>query len=128
MGGVYRDQGPEVLSNWLTPLFQSRVDAAYQNLRQLYLLLPETSAPPQPVAPTARYPLPDAGPALPSRLAQHVVAARRKRQRSFNSRESGSARAGEQGGVRVYRGYHIEMIANVPQMEVRHQFRTGPKT
>ena len=115
---MYRDQGLEVLSKWLNTLFQSRVEAAYQNLRKLHLLPPVIPAPPQPVAPTARYPSPDAGPALLSRLAGHLVATHpegidrpnRRRRRSSNPREDGGANAGKQEDVRVDRGCHVDSI------------------
>jgi hypothetical protein len=118
VGGVYRDQGLEVLSKWLNTLFQSRVEAAYRNLRKLHLLPPETSDLPQPVAPTARYPSPDAGPALLGRLAGHLGATHpesidrpnRRRRRSSSPREDGGANAGKQGDVHVHRGCHVDMI------------------
>jgi hypothetical protein len=118
VGGVYKDQGLEVLSGWLNPLFLSRVDAAYQNLRRLYLLSPEASTPPQPVTPATRYPSPDAGPALPCRPAEYPVATRpegidrpnRRRRRTSSPREDGSANAGKKEDARVYRGCHIDMM------------------
>ncbi|KAI9509545.1 ribonuclease III domain-containing protein [Russula earlei] len=55
VGGVYRDQGLEVVSNWLISLLESHVEAAYQNVRNDYHPSLETAAVPQPPGrPTAR--------------------------------------------------------------------------
>ena len=42
MGGVYRDQGLEVVSKWLMSLFSSPVKAAFKNVRKDHLLPPLT--------------------------------------------------------------------------------------
>ncbi|KAH9980757.1 ribonuclease III domain-containing protein [Russula compacta] len=75
VGGVYRDQGMEVVSKWLTPLFQPHVEAAYRDLRKVHLLPPESAAAQQPGTSTAHYPSPPpftpqegARPALPIHL------------------------------------------------------------
>jgi hypothetical protein len=144
VGGVYRDRGMEVLSKWLNTLFQSRVDAAYQNLRKPYLLPPDSSTLQQPIVPTARYPTPDRSLGSQSQLAENPLATRpkgidrpnRRRRRSSSPSEDGSENAGKQGDERFHRGYHIEMtstfVARYPvldaQREVRRQVRTGPKT
>jgi hypothetical protein len=72
VGGVYRDRGLEVVSKWLTSLFRSHVEAAYQIVREEHLLPPTAAAVSQPMASTARYPSPSssisegAEPASPS--------------------------------------------------------------
>jgi hypothetical protein len=57
MGGVYRDQGLEVISEWLFLLIQSHVEAVYQTVHKEYLLPPTTAAVLQPQTPTTHYPL-----------------------------------------------------------------------
>jgi hypothetical protein len=47
VGGVYRDRGNEVASNWLRSLLRPHVKAAYRRVREDHLLPPETEAPPQ---------------------------------------------------------------------------------
>lgn len=44
VGGLFREQGMDVVRRWLYPLFQPLVDAAYQAERRDYLL-PESAAP-----------------------------------------------------------------------------------
>ena len=59
MGGVYRDQGFDTVSNWLSSLIQCRVEAAYQTVRKEYLLPPTTTvATPQTGGAMTRYPSP----------------------------------------------------------------------
>jgi hypothetical protein len=38
VGGVYRDQGNEVASNWLKSLLRPHVEAAYRSVREDHLL------------------------------------------------------------------------------------------
>jgi hypothetical protein len=73
VGGVYRDQGLEVVRKWLISVVQPHVEAAYQYLRNdslpravLYPRVPATS-PPQPASTSSE----GAGPVLRSRLARH---------------------------------------------------------
>ncbi|KAH9959996.1 ribonuclease III domain-containing protein [Russula dissimulans] len=54
VGGVYKDQGPEVVLKWLLSLFESHVEAAYQNVRDAYHPSPGTAVVLQPGARTAR--------------------------------------------------------------------------
>lgn len=59
MGGVYRDQGFDVVSNWLSSLIRRQVEAAYQTVRKEYLLPPTTTvAISQTGGPATRYPSP----------------------------------------------------------------------
>jgi hypothetical protein len=74
VGGVYRDQGFDVVSKWLSSLIQRQVEDAYQTVRKEYLLPPTTVASPQTGGPTTRYPSPPtssrgARPDAPSHLA-----------------------------------------------------------
>jgi len=76
VGGLYRDQGAEVVSEWLISLLRPHVKAAYRSVREDYLLPPETEPPQQFEAPTAYGPSflsstssEGAGPDLPSYLA-----------------------------------------------------------
>ncbi len=113
MGGVYRDRGLEVVSRWLSPLFRSRVEAAYQNLRNFHLLPPEFEASPQPASSTTHYRSPSAGPPLPSYLVENLVDTRpegndrpnRKRERLSSPGEGGSGNAGKQGTCSPRRSY-----------------------
>ena len=75
VGGVYRDQGAEVASKWLMSLLRPHVKAAYQSVREAYLLPPVTEAPSPFEASTAYKPSPfsstsleGAGAAFPSYL------------------------------------------------------------
>jgi len=76
VGGVYRDQGPDVVSNWLISLLRPHVEVAYRIAREDHLLPPETEAPRQLEAPIPRdssrflsTSSEGASPALPSYLA-----------------------------------------------------------
>lgn len=51
MGGVYRDQGLDAVSNWLMPLLRPYVEVTYCNMREEHFLS-ETVVPPQLGAPT----------------------------------------------------------------------------
>jgi len=57
VGGVYRDQGAEVASNWLISLLRPHVEVAYRSVRKDHLLPldSDTEAPRQLEMPTARY-------------------------------------------------------------------------
>ncbi|KAI0294036.1 ribonuclease III domain-containing protein [Multifurca ochricompacta] len=43
VGGLYREQGIQVVKKWLIPLFTPRVEHAYQSLRADYLLPPDAT-------------------------------------------------------------------------------------
>ncbi|KAH9979714.1 ribonuclease III domain-containing protein [Russula compacta] len=79
VGGLYRDQGLKVVTEWLTSLFQSRVEAAYQNVRKEHLLAHATTAAEQPRAPGTTSPSPSSStsegvvPALLSHPARDPV-------------------------------------------------------
>ena len=116
MGGVYRDQGLEVVRKWLIPVVQPRVEAAYQHMRNdsvpkavAYPRVPITP-PPQPASLSSE----GVGHALRSRLAQHPG----EPQRSLPPRDN----VPQQGSGRVGRG-----VANHPedidQSRNRHQRR-----
>jgi hypothetical protein len=78
VGGVYRDQGAEVVSKWLMSLLRPHVKVAYQSVRKDYLLPPVTEAPspveastsynPSPFSSTWTTSLEGAGAAFPSYL------------------------------------------------------------
>ena len=55
MGGLYREQGLEVVTKWLNSVFRPPVEAVYQYYRDDYLMQPEL-----PRGPTASYPSPPA--------------------------------------------------------------------
>ena len=116
MGGVYRDQGLEVVSKWLIPVIKPRVEAAYQYMRNdsipkavAYPRVP-TAPPPQPATSSSE----GVGHALRSHLAQHP----NEPQRSLPPRDN----VPQQGSGRVGRG-----VANHPedidQSRNRHQRR-----
>jgi hypothetical protein len=76
VGGLYRDQGLEVVSKWLISLLQPHVEDAYRKMREDHLLPPETDAVSQLEAPASidssllSSTSPEgAGPVLPSYLA-----------------------------------------------------------
>ena len=78
MGGVYRDQGAEVVSKWLMSLLRPQVEVTYQSVREGYILLLETEAPSRLEAPRAYNPslfvptsLEGAGPAFPGFPRDH---------------------------------------------------------
>ncbi|KAI9447319.1 ribonuclease III domain-containing protein [Russula earlei] len=59
VGGLYQDQGFEVVSKWLASLFRFRVEAAYQKVRRDYdILSPVSAASPEPGTPGICYPSP----------------------------------------------------------------------
>ena len=127
MGGVYRDQGQQAVSKWLDPLFKSRVEAAYQNLRRLYLLTPEALDLLQPSTPSSRYSSPGVGSAFPNHLAENHVATRhesigdrsnRRRRRPSSSREGGIRNGGRQGTCSPMRSYQTDLIFDVARQTV----------
>jgi hypothetical protein len=77
VGGLYRDQGLEVVRKWLTSLLQPHVEDVYRTMREDYLPAPlETEAVSQLEAPASfgssllsSTSLEGAGPVLPSHLA-----------------------------------------------------------
>lgn len=102
MGGVYRDQGLEIVKKWLIPVVQPRVEAAYQYLRNdsipkavSYPRAP-TTPPPQPASTSSER----AGPTLQSRLAQHPGEPQRSLPPRDNVPHRGSGRVGR--GVANY--------------------------
>ena len=75
MGGVYRDQGLDVVSKWLKSLLRPKVEVAYQSMREDYLPTPiimtKTEAPSRLEAPSSPFSstsLEGAGTAFPSYL------------------------------------------------------------
>ena len=74
MGGLFREQGLDVVRKWLNSVFQPHVEAVYQYFRDDYLMLPGPQAVLQTRVPTASYPSPPSikvsegmGPGLSSR-------------------------------------------------------------
>ena len=100
VGGLYRDQGLDVIRKWIIPLVRPHVEAAYQYLRDDYA--PEAIS--MPGVPMAPYPSPPpssassdgTGPASQSRSARDLDSHRSLRQR-VNVPPQGWSRVG--GGV-----------------------------
>ena len=74
MGGLYREQGLEVVTKWLDSVFRPHVEATYKYFRDDYLGLPGPQAVLLPRKPADSYPSPPssnlsegAGTGLPSR-------------------------------------------------------------
>jgi hypothetical protein len=70
VGGLFREQGLEVVTKWLNAVFQPHVEAVYQYFRNDYLMLSGPQAVLYPRVPTASYPSPPSegvGPGLSSR-------------------------------------------------------------
>lgn len=101
MGGVYRDQGVEVVSEWLISLLQPHVEDAYRKVREDHLLPPE-SDPSLSSSTSSEGP----GAALPSYLAGGPSDLRRLTALQANVPQRGSAQAGDSVGTRraVHRG------------------------
>jgi hypothetical protein len=102
VGGLYKDQGLEVVHEWLTLLFRSRVKAAYGAEREQYLLSPVTEATSQSAEPTAGYrspPSPHSAHALPSGPTEdrgrpsRPAEVQANRSQNESGQESGSAGA-----------------------------------
>ncbi|KAI0246929.1 ribonuclease III domain-containing protein [Lactifluus subvellereus] len=71
VGGLYKDQGLDVVREWLTLLFKSRVEAAYQVVRGEYLLTPVSEVTPRAAEPTVSYP---PSPSFtPSHSTEHTI-------------------------------------------------------
>jgi hypothetical protein len=100
VGGLYRDQGLDVIRTWIIPIVQPHVEAAYQNLRDDYLpeaiLLPGVSTASYPSPPPSSASSEGAEPPLPSRPARDPDTHRSPRPR-VNVPQQGSGRVG--GGV-----------------------------
>ena len=99
VGGLYRDQGLEVIKNWIIPIVQPHVEAAYQNLRDDYLpeaILLRVSTASYPSPPPSSASSEGAEPASPSRPARDPDTHRSPRPR-VNIPLQGSGRVG--GGV-----------------------------
>ncbi|KAI9447223.1 ribonuclease III domain-containing protein [Lactarius psammicola] len=72
VGGLFREQGVDVVKRWLDPLFEPVVDVAYWTERRHYLL-PEPAAPETPSPTPSPSPPPQCvspGPCLPGRTAE----------------------------------------------------------
>jgi hypothetical protein len=101
VGGLFREQGLEVVRKWLNSVFQPHVEAVYQYFRNDYLMLPGPQAVLQPQVPTT-YPSPPSsegrGPGLSSRPTG-------ERHRSLpprtNELQQGSGRVGGNMGNRL---------------------------
>jgi hypothetical protein len=111
VGGVYRDQGLEVVRKWLISVFQPYVEVMYQYLRNDYLMLPGPEAVPRLQLPTNPCPSPPsstssegAGFASPSHPARNPVDPNRSLPPRVNVPQRESGRVG--GSVE----YHPEDI------------------
>jgi len=101
VGGVYRDQGQQAVSEWLNPLFQSRVEAAYQGLRNFYHPpTPEAVAHLQPSIPSSRYSSPGIGSAFPNHFAENHVATRHEGIGDRSNRRRRQQPSSREGGIR----------------------------
>lgn len=106
IGGVYRDQGPDVASNWLISLLRPHVEVAYRIVRKAHLL-PDAEVLPQRETPTARdssrFPSPSSegtNPASPSYLAGGSHDNRQLPAPQANMRRQSPAQAGDGVGTR----------------------------
>jgi hypothetical protein len=113
VGGVYRDQGVEVVSEWLISLLQPHVENAYRKVREDHLLPPETEAASRLEAPTSVDPslIPPtssegAGPALQGYFAGCPLDHRPLTALQASGPQQSSAQAGDGVGTRraVHRG------------------------
>jgi hypothetical protein len=97
VGGLYKDQGLDVVREWVTLLFKSRVEAAYQVVRGEYLLPPVTGATTQSVQPATSHPLPpsphSAGHTSPSGRAEDPAQSSRRAQLPANQSQKGTGQA-----------------------------------
>ena len=104
MGGLYRDQGLEVVRKWIIPVIQPHVEAMYKNLRDDYrpeaILQPRVSAVPPPSPPSSSAPLESAAPASPSPPAQVPDDSHRNLRPRTNTPQQRSGRVG--GDVKNY--------------------------
>ncbi len=101
MGGLFREQGLDVVRKWLNLVFQPHVEAVYQYYRDDYLGPPAVLLP---RIPTASYPLPPSftvsegvGPGLSSRPTGER---HRSQQPRTNEPQQGSGRVGGNMGNR----------------------------
>ncbi|KAH9966304.1 hypothetical protein BJV74DRAFT_990765 [Russula compacta] len=108
VGGVYRDWGLEAVSKWLSSLFRTHVEAAYQIVREEHLLPPTAAAVSQPIASITRHPSPSssmsegAEHASPSHPTGDTYDPCRRTQPRDNFAEQGSWLAdGDGGGPKV---------------------------
>lgn len=98
VGGLYRDQGLDVIRKWIISLVRPHVEAAYQNLRDDYTPVAIAI---MPGVPMASYPSPPpssassdgAGPASPSRHARDSGEFHRSPSPRVNVPQQGSGRA-----------------------------------
>jgi len=107
VGGLYRDQGAEVVSKWLMSLLRPHVKLAYQSVREAHLLPPETEAPSQLEGPAAYQPSPfssisfeGTGAAFPSYLSGFPRDHRQLTPPEASVPQQGSAQAGDGVGTR----------------------------
>jgi hypothetical protein len=103
VGGVYRDRGVKTVRKWLIQVIQPHVEAAYQDVRNDFLMSPESEpeSVPRSRAPTAPYPPPPsfassegAEPALSSRPAWVSGDPHRSPPPPVNVQQQGSGRVG----------------------------------
>ena len=117
MGGVYRDRGPDVASDWLMSLLRPYVEGAYRRVREEHLLPPETTAhKPSPFSSTSSE---RAGPGLPSYPAGFPHDLRRLTPPQTSVPQQSSAWAG--GGVDTRRA-----VTDKPRGRRRRR-RSSPK-
>lgn len=112
MGGLYRDQDLEVVTEWLRKLMKSQVEAAYQTVRKEYFPPPtststSTAASPPSGVPTTDYPSPSSPTtsegARPDTTSSHLAedpddSARRMPPPQADASKEGSGRAGGDTG------------------------------
>ena len=125
VGGVYRDQGAEVVSEWLTSLLQPHVEVAYQSVRKDHLL-PDIEVPQQRETPTARdssrLSSTSSEGASPASLIYGAASSRDHRQlptAQANMRRQSSAQAGDGVGTR-------RAVTDKPRARLRRR-RSSPR-
>lgn len=103
MGGLFREQGLEVVRKWLNSVFQPHVEAFYQHFRNDYLM-PGPQAVLLPRAPAASYPSPPSSIVSEGVVPGSSSRPARERHRSLpprtNEPQQGSGRAGGNTGNR----------------------------
>jgi hypothetical protein len=104
VGGLYKDQGLDVVRGWITLLFKSRLETAYQVMRGEYLLQPVAEATSQFIAPASGHPPSHPRPPLPSGPAEDSGQESRRAQPPANQSQKGSGQA--RGGA----GAHSEAV------------------
>lgn len=127
VGGVYRDQGAEVASNWLITLLQPHVEVAYQSVRTDHLLPLDTDVPQQVETSTARDSSPisstlseGASRALPSYLAGRLRDHRQFTTPQANMPRQSLAEAGDDVGTR-------RAVTDKPRGRRRRRRRSSPR-